>query len=78
MGHCLLSIDDYSYLYSGAFMMHAAPVILDIAGTRLTAADRQRLGHPLTGGIILFARNWEAARSSVPCAPRSSTCAPTC
>ena len=41
-------------------MMHAAPVILDIAGTRLTAADRQRLGHPLTGGIILFARNWES------------------
>ncbi|HOF31735.1 MAG TPA: beta-N-acetylhexosaminidase, partial [Burkholderiaceae bacterium] len=39
-------------------MTHAAPVILDIAGTRLTAADRQRLGHPLTGGIILFARNW--------------------
>ncbi|MBP6357636.1 MAG: beta-N-acetylhexosaminidase, partial [Burkholderiaceae bacterium] len=41
-------------------MTHAAPVILDIAGTRLTAADRQRLGHPLTGGIILFARNWES------------------
>jgi beta-N-acetylhexosaminidase len=35
-----------------------APVILDIAGTTLTAADKRRLKHPLTGGLILFARNW--------------------
>jgi beta-N-acetylhexosaminidase len=35
-----------------------APVILDIAGTTLSAADRRRLQHPLTGGLILFARNW--------------------
>jgi beta-N-acetylhexosaminidase len=37
-----------------------APVILDVAGTALTAADRRRLKHPLTGGMILFARNWES------------------
>jgi beta-N-acetylhexosaminidase len=36
-----------------------APLILDVAGTRLTDADRRRLAHPLTGGIILFGRNWE-------------------
>lgn len=35
-----------------------APLILDIAGTHLTAVDRQRLKHPLTGGVILFGRNW--------------------
>ena len=35
-----------------------APVVLDIAGTTLTADDRRRLQHPLTGGLILFARNW--------------------
>ena len=36
-----------------------APLILDIAGTALTDADRRRLAHPLTGGLILFGRNWQ-------------------
>ncbi|CAD5370633.1 Beta-hexosaminidase [Rubrivivax sp. A210] len=39
-----------------------APVVLDIAGTSLSAADKRRLRHPLTGGLILFARNWENRR----------------
>jgi len=39
-------------------MTQHAPVVLDIEGTALTAADRRRLEHPLTGGLILFARNW--------------------
>jgi beta-N-acetylhexosaminidase len=39
-----------------------APIVLDIAGTSLTAADRKRLKNPLTGGLILFARNWENRR----------------
>ena len=43
-------------------MTQHAPVVLDIAGTTLTKADRQRLKHPLTGGLILFARNWEHRR----------------
>lgn len=36
-----------------------APLIIDIAGKALTDVDRSRLAHPLVGGIILFARNWE-------------------
>jgi beta-N-acetylhexosaminidase len=35
-----------------------APVVLDIAGLSLTDDDRRRIQHPLTGGLILFARNW--------------------
>ncbi len=35
-----------------------APVILDVAGVALDGDDRRRLAHPLTGGIVLFARNW--------------------
>jgi beta-glucosidase-like glycosyl hydrolase len=50
-------------------MTQHAPLILDIAGTRLTPADRRRLAHPLTGGMILFARNWESrAQLSALCA----------
>ncbi|HSI57303.1 MAG TPA: beta-N-acetylhexosaminidase [Ideonella sp.] len=39
-----------------------APVILDIAGPALGADDRRRLAHPLTGGMILFARHWQDRR----------------
>ncbi len=36
-----------------------APLIIDVAGLALTAADRRRLAHPLVGGVIHFARNWQ-------------------
>lgn len=36
-----------------------APLIIDIAGHRLTAEDVRRLSHPLVGGLILFGRNWK-------------------
>jgi beta-N-acetylhexosaminidase len=40
-------------------MTQHAPLIIDIAGLTLTKTDRQRLKHPLVGGLILFARNWQ-------------------
>jgi len=40
-------------------MTQHAPLIIDIAGLSLTKTDRQRLKHPLVGGMILFARNWQ-------------------
>ena len=40
-------------------MKQHAPLIIDIAGLTLSAADKRRLKHPLVGGIILFARNWQ-------------------
>ena len=40
-------------------MTQHAPLIIDIDGTRLSKIDRQRLKHPLVGGLILFARNWQ-------------------
>jgi beta-N-acetylhexosaminidase len=40
-------------------MSEHAPLILDVAGLALTDVDRRRLAHPLTGGMILFARNWK-------------------
>jgi beta-N-acetylhexosaminidase len=40
-------------------MTRHAPIILDVAGLTLTQTDERRLAHPLTGGVILFARNWQ-------------------
>lgn len=39
-----------------------SPVILDIAGVELNGDDRRRISHPLTGGLILFTRNWRDRR----------------
>lgn len=37
--------------------MHA-PLLIDVAGTTLKPYERERLRHPLVGGVTLFARNW--------------------
>lgn len=36
------------------------PVMLDVVGKSLSDDDLRRLHHPLTGGVILFARNYES------------------
>ncbi len=40
--------------------MTDSPLIIDVAGTALTADDRRRLQHPLVGGCIYFSRNFES------------------
>ncbi|MCP4077363.1 MAG: beta-N-acetylhexosaminidase [Gammaproteobacteria bacterium] len=40
--------------------MSLGPVMLDVEGLVLTDADRKRLKHPQTGGVILFARNYQS------------------
>ena len=35
------------------------PVMLDVVGLSLNEDDMRRIAHPLTGGVILFARNYE-------------------
>ncbi len=39
--------------------MPLGPVMLDVVGKTLSDDDLRRIRHPLTGGVILFARNYE-------------------
>ncbi|MGE5526255.1 MAG: beta-N-acetylhexosaminidase [Rhodospirillaceae bacterium] len=42
-------------------VMPLGPVMMDVVGTELTSDDIRRLMHPLTGGVILFTRNWTSS-----------------
>lgn len=41
--------------------MSLGPVMVDVPGLALTEDDKQRLMHPLVGGVILFSRNYQSS-----------------
>ncbi|MDH3326176.1 MAG: beta-N-acetylhexosaminidase [Gammaproteobacteria bacterium] len=40
---------------------HVGPVMIDLQGTEITQEEIELINHPLVGGIIYFARNFESA-----------------
>lgn len=41
-------------------MQLLGPLLVDVAGPTLSAAELEMLRHPLVGGVVLFTRNYQS------------------
>ena len=60
---------------SAPLQLPLGPIIADVDGLALTDAERQRLCHPLVGGVILFTRNYDSPAQLRDMTARSMRCA---
>ena len=46
-------------------MTPRGPLMVDVEGVTLTDVEKERLCHPMVGGVILFSRNFESREQLV-------------
>ena len=50
---------------SNQVKLNPGPIILDVEGPTLQMSDIKRIAHPMTGGVILFGRNFQSRQQLI-------------